>query len=603
MSRRGPDRRGQWSDGSVGLGHLLLRITREDAFDAQPVQAGPLALVADLRLDNREALAPALGIPPAALAELPDSAILLKAYDRWGEACVEHLVGDFAFALWNGATRVLLLARDPMGQRHLHYYLAPDFFVFASEPAGLLALPDVPQTLDLSTLARRLAIDRAPSHGMTTFKGVLGLEGGTVMRVTAAGDVATRRYWEPHADPRHLNRDEAYYVKAYREVLGEAVACRVGRARRPAALLLGGGFDSGAIAGLAGAALAGQDRKFVCVASVAPDDAPARGVRRWAHILGRHMPHLDLRFVTREGLDVLQNLDRDFFRTGEPGSPNRYVSDALYAAAASAGARVVMDGHGGDYTLNPRGAGWLARRLLRGELRSFLREFRAYRRHSGASLAQALKSEVAAQLLPLAVLRRWRRVAAGLSPFGPAAPVTPAFLAAASGSAIETGELARRGEPAPQMARILRRQQSAHAIGGALLAAAHGLEFTQPYHDKRVVELALAIPETLHVRNGRDRYLARRALADIYPPEFQARGRANDELTPDFAAMAERIKPALFAEIARLQGDESLAGLFDFAKMRRMLERRVTRRSDTAARHAIRTLLYARFIEWQRRGN
>jgi asparagine synthase (glutamine-hydrolysing) len=590
LAHRGPDRRAQWRDGAIGLGHLLLRVTGEDLFDAQPLRQGASVLVADLRLDDRETLAAELGVDPDPLS---DAALLAKAYARWREDCVGHLLGDFAFAVWDAEARALVLARDHMGQRHLHYHAGKGAFVFASESAGLKVLSEVPDRLDIAAVARRLAMDRNPSDGATVYDGILGLEGGTVMRVSATGEIATRRFWEPHADPRHLGRDEAYYVRVYRETLGEAVACRVRRARQPPALLLGGGFDSGAIAGLA------APKKLVAVASVDADET--RGVRKWANLLARHMPHLELALVTREGIDALTNFEHNFLAAGEPYSPNRYASEALTAAAAARGSRVLMDGHGGDYTLNPRGTGWLLRRLKQGRFALLLREFIAFCRHNRVGWASAAKTEILAPLLPVGLAGRWRRFRAGLPQSGPAAPLMPALLAEAG--RVDPRRQPRSHAPQPQMAAILRRQQSGNVIGGALLAASYGMDFTQPYHDKRVVELALAIPEILYVKAGRDRHLARLALADIYPPAFQTRGRGNDELIPDFPAMAERVKPRLLQEIDRLEKDATLAAWFDFRRMREQLSKPQTSRNETGARHAIRALLHARFIEWHRRGN
>jgi asparagine synthase (glutamine-hydrolysing) len=590
LAHRGADRRTQWRGGAIGLGHLLRRVTNEDVYDSQPVRTGTNVLVADLRLDNRGPLTSELDIDDDTSS---DSAILAAAYARWGEDCAQHLIGDFAFAIWDGAERTLILARDHMGQRHLHYHAGKGAFVFASEIAGLKAIADIPDRLDMSALARRIAVDRTPTRGATVFENIFGLEGGTVMRIRATGEIETRRFWEPHADPKHLNRDEAYYIRAYRETLAEAVGCRVRRVRQSPALLLGGGFDSGAIAGLAG------PKTLVAVASVGSDET--RGVRKWATLIARHMPHVELKLVTRDGIDVLTDVERNFLVTAEPHSPNRYAAEALTAVAAAGGARVLMDGHGGDYTLNPRGTGWLWRRLRRGQLALFWKEFGAFRRHNRAGWASAFKTEIAMPLAPIALARRWRRIRAGLPATGPAAPLQPALLAEAGFA--ELREQPRGRAPQPQMAEILRRQQSGNVIGGALLAAAYGMDFTQPYHDKRVVELALAIPESLFVKAGRDRHLARMALADVYPPQFQARGRGNDDLIPDFPAMAERTKPALMRQIDRMENDPTLAVWFDFARMRAQLSRPVTARNEAGARNAIRALLHARFIEWHSRRN
>jgi asparagine synthase (glutamine-hydrolysing) len=137
LAHLGPDRTQTWLAGPVGLGHLMMRITREDAIDPQPLRDGALALVADLRLDNREELAAALSIADVTLAAMPDSALLLSAYKEWGADCVEHLIGDFAFAVWDSVARTLTLARDHMGQRHIFYHQGEGFFAFAAEIKGL----------------------------------------------------------------------------------------------------------------------------------------------------------------------------------------------------------------------------------------------------------------------------------------------------------------------------------------------------------------------------------------------------------------------------------------------------------------------------------
>src|ERR1700728_1797458 len=121
LAHLGPDRTRSWCATPIALGHLLMRITREDTFDAQPLHDANISLVADLRLDNREEIAAELSIGAAALADMSDSALLFAAYKKWGVDCVEHLLGDFAFAVWNSAKNTLMLARDHMGQRHVFY--------------------------------------------------------------------------------------------------------------------------------------------------------------------------------------------------------------------------------------------------------------------------------------------------------------------------------------------------------------------------------------------------------------------------------------------------------------------------------------------------
>ena len=209
LALRGPDAHRFLVQGSVGLGHCLLRVNHEDMFERQPLRdvEADLTLVADCRIDNREELAADLHIPAPQLRDMPDSALVLRAYRPWGEGCAERLLGEFAFALWDGRARKLVLARDHMGQRTIQYHRGKDFFAFASSFKGLMALPDVPQRLSMGRVAAGLMGAARLNHvpGATAFDGIEGLRVATVMTIGAVGEVASRRYWEPRPDPTDDN--------------------------------------------------------------------------------------------------------------------------------------------------------------------------------------------------------------------------------------------------------------------------------------------------------------------------------------------------------------------------------------------------------------
>jgi asparagine synthase (glutamine-hydrolysing) len=608
LSHLGPDRVSAWSAGPIGLGHLMMRITREDRFDAQPLRDSALTLAADLRLDNRDELAAALSIAGPALAETADSALLMAAYKRWGADCVDHLVGDFAFAVWDEDARALTLAVDHMGQRHLFYHAGDGFFAFAPEIKGLWALPQVPRVLDEARVADLLLFGAPKGVGATDYEAIRALPGGTVLTVSADGAVASRRYWEPHADPAHEGRNEAYYIETYRKVLAEAVGCRLRRAAYPAGLFMGGGFDSSAICALAGPAMAEQGRKLIAVSSAMPegyDGTIRHDARRWCEICRRDMPHLDMRYVTREGLDIFTFMERGFLADDNRHSPRRPVTHAMFAEIAAAGARIVMDGHGGDYTLNPRGQDALVRTLGKGQFRRFVTEFNATRRHLRQSVKQTLVRNVILPALP----PEWRDVLArrrnGLALFGPTMPLSREVIEGRDKQPWirwRFGQSARVG-----MLAVLRRMQNAPAQSYSISGAQHGLEFTQPFHDKRVIELGLAIPDELFVKNGRTRYLARAALKDLYPPEFQDRLPGSDNLYPDFLAMAQRVEPRVLAEIDRMEKGGRLTRYFDFPRMRAMLTRRAAGAHDSGREletgQALLAFVHARYIEWFRGDN
>ncbi|MGC1780213.1 MAG: asparagine synthase-related protein [Xanthobacteraceae bacterium] len=609
LAHLGPDRARAWTAGQIGLGHLMMRITREDNYDTQPLHDRGLGLVADLRLDNREQLAAALSIGTEALAGMSDSALLLAAYEKWGADCVEHLIGDFAFAVWDSQKQSLTLVRDHMGQRHVFYHQGDGFFAFAAEIKGLWALPRVPRKLIEARIPQSLLFDEPTDIGATDYEGIRALPGGTVLTIDANGVIATRRYWEPHADPTHEEHDEAYYIETYRKVLTEAVESRLRRATTSAGLFMGGGFDTSAICALAGPAVSAQGRKFIAVSSVMPEDyrGTIKHARPWVEMCRRHMPHLNVRYVTREDVDIFTFMEQGFFSGDNRHSPNRPVTHTMFAEIAAAGARIVMDGHGGDYTLNPRGQNALIRMLRKGQFRRFLSEFGAMRRHLHQSVKQTLVRNVLLQLVPASWMRAWNRHRNGLALFGPTMPVSQQVIEARSRTARSrlgwrSGDSQRVG-----MERALRRQQNVPAQFYSIAGAAHGLEFTQPFHDKRVVEFGLAIPDELYVKNGKTRHLARAALRDLYPPEYQDRPPGNDDMVPDFLMMAKRIEPRVLAEIDRMEKADYLSRYFDFPRMRAMLTRRTVEQhasgNEYDTRQALLAFLSARYIEWFRGDN
>lgn len=612
LAHRAPDGIKFVAEGPLALGHGMMRVNREDAFEAQPLRDAEVTLVADLRLDNREELASTFGVEPSDLRDMPDSALLLRAYRKWGEDCARNLLGDFVFALWDGGAKKLVLGRDHMGQRYVHYHHGKDFFAFATDIKALWRYPDVPRVLTDAGIGRMLIHDLSPGEGKTLFDGIRGLTGATVMTIAADGTSDRRRYWEPHADPAHENRDEAYYIDAYRRVLGEAVACRIRRTIRPPGLVFSGGYDSAAIAGLAGPALAG--RKLVAAASVMPADyrGTIRHARRWVDMCARDMPHLDVHHVTRDGKSVLSGLEQAFVQSETPAGTYHFVHSELHETLAGAGAQVIMDGHGGDYTLHPRGQASLARFLATFQLRRFVAELRGHRRMTGQSLWSTLKSDVAAVLLPASFMTWWSRLRRGTAPPWRDQPINPEFAKRLiSQGAVDASSLRVTARPKldmrGQMAAMLRRVTTGSAPGIAATAARHGLELTRPFHDKRVVELALAIPQDLYVRNGRNRYLACAALKNIYPREYQTRWRRNDDEIPDFQRMAKSVEPQLLAEVARMEKSDTLRHMIDFAKIRALLAARGPDDHNSGweqeTQLALGGFTIARYVEWFRRDN
>ena len=252
MAYWGSDGDGTWCDGHVGMGHLRCDNTPESPWDNLPwvCPGSGDVITASARLDNRDELLKALTIPHPEEANLPDSHIILKAYQQWGEACVDRFLGDWVFAIWNASKRKLFIARDHQGNTGLYYYTDSRCLSFASSLKGLLALPDVPQRPNPMAIAQVLV--SWPAHEAPTptcYDGIFRLPPAHAMTVTPQG-IEVKRYWYLENTPDlHLRTDDDY-VEAFLDIFSEAVRCRL-RCSAPVATTLSGGLDSGSVAALA----------------------------------------------------------------------------------------------------------------------------------------------------------------------------------------------------------------------------------------------------------------------------------------------------------------------------------------------------------------
>lgn len=558
LAHRGPDGHRVLALDNAGLGHCLLRVNREDRFEAQPLHdpAIGVTLVADVRLDNREALAAQCGIADDALAAMADGDLVLAAWRQWGEASFERLIGDFAIAVRDHRRKRLYLARDGMGQRGLYLHAADRIIVFASEVKPLFVLPDVPRRLSEEGIARRLLAPVDPDTDVTMYEGVGVLPGGTVRWFDDAGGSGERRFWEPHAGTEHCGGDDAYFLEAYRSIVTEAIACRVRRLEKPPCLMFSGGFDSGTIAAVAAPIMAERGQAVVAVTSVLNEgEHSAQGDSRTLAEAFAGRKGLALHAVARGNDSFFTGLEEGFARSGEC-QPFDYVRAAAYALGRREGTRLAMDGHGGDYTVNMLDAGMLGRILRRGQLRRFLRELRARRAFTRRSLAAILYGDVLRPLVPQRMLRAIFNFGGSGLPLWQRRMTRDDFaLRYIASGAIDRRRLRhrriawRRGEDWwLHMQHLMMHAPPTPVIE----AAAAGLDFTRPFHDIRIVELALAIPEHLQFRNGRERWLARTAFADCLPPSLVKRLPGN---TPEWPGQCAMLAESLPDALAVLEGE------------------------------------------------
>lgn len=165
LTHRGPDGEGFHTDGQIALGMRRLAVI-DPAGGAQPVhnEDRTVTAVCNGELYGYRALRARLRARGHHFATGSDSECLVHLYEEYGEELVHHLHGMYAFALWDSRTRRLLLARDRVGKKPLHYRRTPDgSLAFASELKALRALPGAARTLDHTALDHYLAHGHVPA--------------------------------------------------------------------------------------------------------------------------------------------------------------------------------------------------------------------------------------------------------------------------------------------------------------------------------------------------------------------------------------------------------------------------------------------------------
>ncbi len=381
---RGPDAEGFFASAETGAGvafaHRRLAIIDLSADGVQPMSdpSGDVVIVYNGEIYNYRTLRAELESHGVAFKSASDTEVLLQAYLRWGDACLERLVGMFAFSLWDRRRRRVLLARDRLGIKPLYFARvhrpAGDVVLFASELRALLASDFVERRLD------PLALQTCLWHGFVVGSqalacGVRRLEPGTAMAIEL--DSLVTREWRYWSLPRYAPRSDA--LETLRDTLEDAVKIRL-VADVPLGIFLSGGIDSSAVSALAARSATGPLRTFnVGFAEQSFDES--RHARTVAQHLGAE--HTEVRlsqasFVARLD-DALGCLDQPSF-----DAINTYF---VSRAVREAGITVALAGTGGDelfggypsFTDLPRLAraarlaGVLPAALVRGLARAFVR--------------------------------------------------------------------------------------------------------------------------------------------------------------------------------------------------------------------------------------
>ena len=281
LQSRGPDNQGIYHDEFVGLGHRRLSIIDTSPEANQPMvdASGRYRIVYNGEIYNYKQLRKDLESEGVAFRTQSDTEVLLQLYARHKTACLQHLNGFFAFAIYDAQEGNIFVARDRYGIKPLHYYQDQDKVMFASEVKSLLKY-GLDQQLDVTTLYTYLQLNYIPAP-MSMFKGVKTLEPGCYLSIDGDG-VKKTRYYNPEIDHNtRLNFDQS--VKHMQKLLEESVTDRL-VADVPLGTFLSGGLDSSVVS-----AIAARHVDKLQTFSVGYKDEPFFDETNYANLVARHI--------------------------------------------------------------------------------------------------------------------------------------------------------------------------------------------------------------------------------------------------------------------------------------------------------------------------
>ncbi|MER9006303.1 lasso peptide isopeptide bond-forming cyclase [Mesorhizobium sp. M0862] len=528
MQHRAPDGSSWWMDEGVVLGHAWLNTTDEAGPGPLTMAGGKLAITADCRLDNRDELLARLGIRDSSVA---DAVLLMRAYLRWGEACPEHLQGDFAFAIWDGERRQLFCVRDHFGVKPFYYHSSDRRFVFASEIGPILDAGGVDMRISEHQISGFLAgLPDDPQS--TAYADIFRLPARHSLTVTG-NQVVLRRYWQIEPSPRPMRSDTA---EEFRHLFSQSVRNRM-RGTPAVGAMLSGGLDSSSIACVAGLQNAAQRKPRLPTFSLVFEKGSPMDERPFIEaVLGQEKVDGTLISVGNyapfaEFEHILEEQEETFL------APGLSLTRDIYRTAGAKGMRVLLDGHGGDEVVS-QGHGHLHELADAGKWMELWRELRSASNTYGDGMLGLYYKFLTlygpawrvAKIKRFAnrAINKLRRHPAGRSATSWRGLINPDL--AMRTDLVERFRRAGYMSPAVSASETLTHRwllsngMVPHAFEVLDKAAANfGVEPRYPFWDKPLVEFCLALPGAEKLNRGFGRSVLRRAMEGILPPVVQWR--------------------------------------------------------------------------------
>jgi asparagine synthase (glutamine-hydrolysing) len=589
VRHRGPDDEGRRIMPGVALGMRRLSII-DVATGQQPIhnEDSTVWVVFNGEIYNYAELRAELIARGHRFYTQSDTETIVHAYEEWGQDAFCRLRGMFGIALWDMRDRALLLARDRVGIKPLHYAVAGDRLYFGSEIKSILATGGINREIDFAALDHYLSFLYTPRDG-SIFSGIRKLPPGHVLR-WHAGTVRITRYWEIPAEELRPGSEEES-IEGLREVLRDSVRSHL-MSEVPLGAFLSGGVDSSVVVGLMSEASSQPVRTF----SIGFDD-PQYDELEHARVVARHFGTDHHEFVVKP--DALAIIDDLIAHFDEPFGDSSAIPTWYVSEIARRHVTVVLSGDGGDELF-----GGYERYSPHPRIAAFDR---------WAPPASQTVASLVWPLLPHGApgknfLRRAARDERGryLDQIGYFQPdekdaLLSSDVRRAIGTTDAEAQLARhftRLDGLPWNGQMMHFDFETYLPEDILtkvdrMSMAHSIESRVPLLDNRVVDFAAALPANLKIKNGRTKHILKEAASTLLPPQILNR-RKQGFAVPVGGWFRGDLRE-FFSDLLRSRAARE-RGYFNGGFVDRMISEHVTGRRD----HTLRLWALVVFELWHR---
>ncbi|MBM7573491.1 asparagine synthase-related protein [Aquibacillus albus] len=561
-----------WKEESIILGCHAQWITPESIGEPLPYYdpERQMAITADAIIDNRQELFEILQVGKAKRDYMPDSMLLLLAYCKWGEDMPQHILGDFAFMIWDERNNQLFGARDFSGMRSLYFFHDVERFAFCTTIAPLFRLPYINKQLNENWLAEYLAIPDVidtVDDSITAYQSIEQLPPSH--SITVKGDSVTiSRYQALDFNKQiRFSKDEEY-VEAFREVFQQAVDARL-RTLGPVGVQLSGGLDSGAVV-----SFAAKSNKQLYTYSYTPEEnftdwTPGYAVadeRPFIRDTVSYVGNMKEHFLSLNGMNPYAEMDDwlDIMEAPYKFFENSFWLKGTYEKASSQGVRMLLNGARGNFTISwGRALEYYSRLLKKMRWLSLYRELGAYSKNINVR-----KSLIFSVIGKKAFLNKSK----SSDPF-------PSIIHPEFARRMDIFSKLREMDAVSQLSVSEIRKKhfentyvwNTTGTTATKLSLRYGAWNRDPTNDLRVVQFCLAIPEDQFVKNGCSRALIRRATEGYLPDSVRLNQRVRGMQAADWVHRMAPDWNAFVSELTALVDDPICASYLNIDLLKTFL--------------------------------